>query len=71
MHLMTLPAQRVPLLQEIHLLLAFVSSFSIPYTQTAVVMLTLLVSPSAPYDVAVEHVAVAYAINSQSISTVK
>jgi hypothetical protein len=71
MHLASLPPQRGPLLEEIQLLLAFVSSFSIPYTQTAVVMLTLLVSPSAPYDVAVEHVAVAYAINSQSISTVK
>ena len=47
------------------------STDPIPYTQTAVVMLTLLVSPSAPYDVAVEHVAVAYAINSQSITTVK
>jgi phosphatidylserine synthase len=47
------------------------STDPIPYTQTAVVMLTLLVSPSAPYDVAVEHVAVAYAISSQFISTVK
>jgi hypothetical protein len=43
----------------------------IPYTQTAVVMLTLLVSPSAPYDVAVEHVALAYALRSQFLYTVK
>ena len=71
MHLANLPPQRAPLLEEIQMLLAFASSFSIPYTQTAVVMLTLLVSPSAPHDVAVEHVAVAYANNSQSISKVK
>ena len=71
MHLITLPAEKAPLLEEIRILVAFASSYPIPYTQTAVVMLTLLVSPSAPYDVAVEHVAVAYAISSQSISTVK
>jgi hypothetical protein len=47
------------------------SADPIPYPQTAVVMPTQLVSPSAPYDVAVEHVAVAYASSSQSISTVK
>ena len=43
----------------------------IPYTQIAVVVLTLLVSPRASYDVAVEHVALTYALRSQFLNTVK